>query len=75
MKSVAKGSVGEDLGLRGGAVLATIKGEPFVVGGDIILRVQGVRVDEATDRARIREILNGVPPGGEIRMMSSGSAR
>jgi len=68
VKSVARGSVGDELGLRGGAMLATIRGEQFVVGGDIILKVQGMRVDEAIDRAKIREILNAVPPGGEIRM-------
>ena len=68
VKSVARGSVGDELGLRGGAMLATIKGEQFVVGGDIVLKVQGIRVDEAADRAKVREILNAIPPGGEIRM-------
>jgi hypothetical protein len=39
------------------------------VGGDIILTVQGTAVKELTDREKIREILNRVPPsGGEFTM-------
>src|SRR5499433_618629 len=44
VKSVARGSVGDMLGLRGGAELATIMGEQLVVGGDIILKVQGLPI-------------------------------
>src|SRR3989454_3141661 len=55
-KSVAKGSAGDAVGLRGGAVLATIMGEQLVVGGDIILKVQGIPVGEATDHRRVRDI-------------------
>src|SRR5437773_4617056 len=68
VKSVAKGSAGDAVGLRGGAVLATIMGEQLVDGGDIILKVQGIPVGEATDHRRVRDILDSVPPGGEFTM-------
>jgi serine protease Do len=68
VKSVAKGSAGDAVGLRGGAVLATIMGESLVVGGDIILKVQGVPVGEASDHRRVRDILQTIPPGGEFTM-------
>jgi serine protease Do len=68
VKSVARGSAGDALGLRGGAVLATIMGESLVVGGDIILTVRGIPVGEASDHRRVRDILQGVPPGGEFTM-------
>jgi serine protease Do len=68
VKSVAKGSAGDAVGLRGGAVLATIMGESLVVGGDIILKVQGVPVGEASDHRRVRDILQSIPPGGEFTM-------
>ncbi len=68
VKSVARGSVGEALGLRGGAAQATIMGEQLVVGGDIILKVQGMMVGEHTDRVKIRELLQTVPPGGEFTL-------
>ena len=68
VKSVARGSAGDAVGLRGGAVLATIMGEPLVVGGDIILTVQGIPVGEAADHRRVRDILDSVPPGGDFAM-------
>ena len=68
VKSVARGSAGDSVGLRGGTVLATIMGEQLVVGGDIILAVQGIPVGEVTDHRRVRDLLEAVPPGGEFRM-------
>jgi S1-C subfamily serine protease len=68
VKSVAPGSAGDALGLRGGAALATIMGEQLVVGGDIILMVQGIPIGEAADHRRVRDILAAVPPGGQFTM-------
>jgi serine protease Do len=68
VKTVARGSAGDAVGLRGGAVLATIMGEQLVVGGDIILKVQGIAIGEASDHRRVRDILDSVPPGGEFTM-------
>jgi S1-C subfamily serine protease len=68
VKSVARGSAGDAVGLRGGTVLATIMGEQLVVGGDIILKVQGIPVGEVTEHRRVRDILDAVPPGGEFTM-------
>jgi serine protease Do len=67
VKSVARGSAGDSVGLRGGTVLATIMGEQLVVGGDIILAVQGIPVGEVTDHRRVRDLLEAVPPGGSSR--------
>jgi S1-C subfamily serine protease len=66
VKSVARGSAGDAVGLIGGAVLATIMGEQLAVGGDIILKVQGIPVGEAADHRRVRDILQSVPPGGDF---------
>jgi serine protease Do len=68
VKTVAKGSPGDAVGLRGGAVLATIMGEQLVVGGDIILKVQGIPIGDAADHRRVRDILAAVPPGAEFVM-------
>jgi serine protease Do len=68
VKSVAKGSPADAVGLRGGAVLATIMGEQLVVGGDIILKVQGISIGDAADHRRVRDILAAVPPGAEFVM-------
>src|SRR6266545_4837448 len=68
VKSVARGSAGDAVGLIGGAVLATVMGEQLVVGGDIILKVQGIPICEASDHRRVRDILDSVPPGGDFTM-------
>jgi S1-C subfamily serine protease len=63
VKVVAKGSLGEALGLRGGTTNATIDGERLVVGGDIVLNVAGIPVKTAADLARIRQTLNELGTG------------
>jgi serine protease Do len=68
VKKVARGSISESLGLRGGAVLATIMGEDLVVGGDIILKVQGIPVGDVADHRRVRDLLDTLPPGREFTM-------
>jgi serine protease Do len=68
VKSVARGSAGEAVGLRGGTVLATIMGEQLVVGGDIILKVHGVPVGEVSEHRRVRDLMDTIPPGGEFTM-------
>jgi serine protease Do len=68
VKKVARGSIGEAMGLRGGAVLATIMGEELVVGGDIILKVQGLPVGDVADHRRVSDILDALPPGREFTL-------
>jgi serine protease Do len=57
VKSVAPGSPGEARGIKGGRKTPTIDGQPLVVGGDIILAVEGIAIAVTTvaELARIRE--------------------
>ena len=66
MKTVATGSLGEAFGLRGGTKVATIDGEKIVVGGDIILKVQGIPVNDFASYERIRAALMGLPSGAPV---------
>jgi S1-C subfamily serine protease len=67
VKVVAKGSPAEAVGIKGGTKLATMDGAQIVVGGDIILKVQGVPVGSTVaDYERVREALAAVPPGGTL---------
>jgi S1-C subfamily serine protease len=61
--TVATGSPADGLGLRGGTTAATIAGERLVVGGDILLSVDGVPVNRIDDLLRIRERLRQIQSG------------
>ena len=68
VKSVAQGSPGEAMGIKGGRKTATIDGQPLVVGGDIILDVQGIAVTTAADLARIRERTSRLARGAPVTL-------
>jgi serine protease Do len=68
VKTVAKGSPGEAVGLRGGTKVAVIDGESMIVGGDIILTVQGVAVGGLASYVKIREALSGLSSGSTIKV-------
>ncbi len=63
VRVVAKGSPGEALGLRGGTTKANIGGEELIVGGDILLSVEGIQIRGPSDMIKIRETLNRLRPG------------
>jgi serine protease Do len=62
VKTVAKGSPGDDIGLRGATMIASLGGEQVPLGGDIILTVDGVPT-LAANLLKIREALARAPSG------------
>jgi serine protease Do len=68
IKTVVKGSLGEQLGLLGGDRLATIDGQSLVLGGDVILAAQGIEVRTIEDLIRAARAIRDQPPGREVRM-------
>lgn len=66
VKTVAKGSPAEAVGIRGGSRIVTIDGEPIVLGGDIILKVQGIPAGGLANYVRIRQAFQQLPPGGTV---------
>ena len=70
VQRVASHSPASDLGLRPGTLTAVIEGEPMVVGGDIILEVQGVPIiPDGSSYTVIRERLTSLKPGGKISIL------
>lgn len=69
VERVAERSTASRLGLRGGTLAARIGDETLVVGGDIILTVQGITVtgQEPTLR-RIRKAIGALEPGEQIKL-------
>ncbi|MEE8607980.1 MAG: PDZ domain-containing protein [Nitrospiraceae bacterium] len=67
IQRVGKRSPAARLGLRPGTLPAVIDGQPLIVGGDIILEVQGVPIiEEGASYTVIRERLNRLRPGSTI---------
>jgi serine protease Do len=60
VQRVVEGSAAAALGLRGGMAKATIAGRTLIVGGDVLLRIQGVPVAAG---GQAREALAALKPG------------
>jgi serine protease Do len=68
IKQVVKNSVGDHLGLRGGNRVAIVEGQQIVVGGDVLLSVQGITMATAADRAKVFRELETLQNGQNLRV-------
>ncbi len=68
VQRVAAGSPAARLGLRAGSIGATIAGEQLVLGGDVILAVQGISVASDGAAGAIREALQSLGPNDTMRV-------
>ena len=66
VKTVAKGSPAAEAGIRGGNRTAVIDGQTLVVGGDVLLAVEGIPAGNLADYNRMREHLQKLPAGAAI---------
>jgi S1-C subfamily serine protease len=66
VKTVAKDSPADQIGIRGATTLATIRGQQVPLGGDIVMLVQGIQPTVANAN-KIREALNGLPSGAPFK--------
>jgi S1-C subfamily serine protease len=66
VKTVAKGSPAEEAGIRGGTKTATIDGQTLVVGGDVLLAVDGIPAGSLADYLRMRAHMQKLPAGATI---------
>jgi serine protease Do len=65
VKTVAKGSPADQVGVRGATQLVMISGHEVPLGGDIILSVQGIPAS-AANAARIRDAMNALASGASF---------
>jgi S1-C subfamily serine protease len=68
VQRVAEGSPASRLGLQAGTLRAEIEGEPIVLGGDVILAIQGIRLTEVGAPVRIGTLLRNLSPGAEVKV-------
>lgn len=66
VQRVANNSPGQKLGLRPGFLPAKIGEQELLLGGDIILAVDGIQVGDPITAKAIREHLAGLQPGTEV---------
>ena len=66
VQSVAEGSIAWRCGLHPGTLRATVEGEEIILGGDIILAVNGVNVDAAESFDDIYSNITKVKPGDNL---------
>ena len=67
VKTVAKGSPADEIGLRGSTQIVSISGQEVPLGGDIILSVEGIPVGGA-NAAKIRDTLSKLPAGAPYKV-------
>src|SRR4030095_3016719 len=68
VKQVVKDSVGGRLGLKGGDRIGIVEGQHIVVGGDMLLSVQGITFASADDRAKALKALETLQVGQDLRV-------
>jgi len=67
IKTVAKGSPGDVIGLRGSTMLVSIGGQEVPLGGDILLAIDGIAADTA-NIGKIRDHMNRLQSGGPFKV-------
>ncbi len=67
VKTVAKDSPADQIGLRGSTMLVPIAGQEVPLGGDIIMTVNGIAA-AAANMVKIRDSMNSLPPGGTFKV-------
>src|SRR5262249_3798888 len=63
-----EGSGGGRMGVRGGDRIGIVEGQQIVVGGDILLSVQGMPVASNADMVKVLKMLETIKPGDELRV-------
>jgi S1-C subfamily serine protease len=65
VERVEAGSAADDAGLQGGTTEVVVAGESWRLGGDVIVRADGVRVDSPD---RLRDVISSKRPGDVVTL-------
>jgi serine protease Do len=68
VQRVAEGSPASRMGLQPGSLRVEIGGEEIVLGGDIIMEIQGIRLGDPEGMERIQALIRTLSPGEEIKV-------
>jgi serine protease Do len=67
VKTVAKDSPGDHIGLRGSRTLVRMGGQEVPLGGDIVMSVEGIAMTPANS-SRIRDMIGRLPSGAPFKV-------
>ena len=65
---VAEGSIAWSAGIKGGSLRANVEGAEIVLGGDIILGINGIPIRNSESYDQIYESIAGIKPGQLLRL-------
>jgi serine protease Do len=68
VKQVVKDSIAGRIGIKGGDRIGIVEGQHIVLGGDILLSVQGVPMTSADDRPAVLKALEALKVGDDLRV-------
>jgi len=68
VKQVVQDSVAGRMGLRGGDRIGILDGQKVVIGGDVLLSVQGIPVTSNTEMVQVLKMLETLQPGQDLRV-------
>ena len=57
------------MGLQPGTLRVEIEGEPVILGGDVVLAGQGIRLSKEDGRERIQRLVSDLSPGQELSVI------
>jgi S1-C subfamily serine protease len=69
VQRIASGSPAAKIGLQPGNRKAVIGGDEFLVGGDVILEVQGISLADSDAPSRVGEVLGSLAPGTPLTII------
>jgi len=69
VEHVTPGSPGERMGLQGGVARVILGNSEWVLGGDVLLEVNGFSTEDPKYATKIRESLRDVKPGAKIELV------
>lgn len=68
IQRVAKNSPAEHAGLRASTIPATIDGKTLMVGGDIILKVAGIQIEDQSSYDKIQAVISRGRSGDVVKV-------
>ncbi|MGB0837908.1 MAG: S1C family serine protease [Flavobacteriaceae bacterium] len=77
IEKVAEGGLGDRAGIQGGYIPATIEGKELLLGGDILLEIAGIKLDQPENFLLLTQVIKEVKSGDSyvIKLLRNGETK